>query len=142
MGLTTAAFAAAQTEGGAMGTESGTGSTSGSTSGTMSHDSSMAKKPATKHHKAKAAKSHSARGSVTAVDATAKTMTVKAKSGDMSFSWDDKTIISPKGKTAADITVGTDVTVAYKTSGDTKMATKVTIHAPKAAPAAATPPTQ
>jgi hypothetical protein len=137
MGLTTAAFAAAQTEGGAMGTESGT---SGSmSSGTMSHDAT-AKKPA-KHHKA-AAKSHSARGSVTAVDGTAKTMTVKAKSGDMNFSWDDKTTVAPKGKTAADITVGTDVTVAYKTSGDTKWATKVTIHAPKAAPAAAKTPSK
>src|SRR4029077_10101619 len=85
----------------------------------------------TTHH-AKA-KTHSASGDVTAVDATAKTVTVKAKSGDMTFTWDDKTTISPKGKTSADITVGGRVTVWYKTSGDTKTATKISIHAPKAA---------
>jgi hypothetical protein len=119
MGLTTAAFVAAQT--GAMGTESGdmTKTTTTTTTKTM-------------HHHA-AAKAHSASGDVTAVDATAKTVTVKAKSGDMTFTWDDKTTISPKGKTSADVTVGSHVTVWYKTSGDTKNATKISIHAPKAA---------
>ncbi len=130
MGLTTAAFAAAQT--GTMGTDSGAMGTSSSDM-SMSHGT-MAKK--SKHHSTKA---HSATGEVTAVDATAKTMTVKAKSGDMNFSWNDKTTISPKSKTAADITMGTKVTVSYKTMGDTKMASKVTIHAAKMAPAAKTP---
>ena len=80
---------------------------------------------------------------VVSVDATAKTMTVKAKSGDMNFSWDDKTTVGPKGKTAGDIAMGTKVTVSYKMSGDTKMATKVMIHAAKAAKmdAAAAPKT-
>jgi hypothetical protein len=83
----------------------------------------------TKHH---AAKAHSASGDVTAVDATAKTVTVKFKGPELTFTWDDKTIISPKGKTSADVTVGSHVTVWYKTSGDTKTATKITVHAPKA----------
>ncbi len=121
MGLTTAVFAAAQT--GTMGTESGS-------MGDMSKDSSMSKTTTTKHH---AAKGHSATGEVTAVDATAKTMTIKAKSGDMNFMWDDKTTVAPKGKTASDISMGTKVTVSYKMSGDNKMATKVMIHAAKAA---------
>lgn len=116
MGLSTAAFVAAQT--GAMGTEGGDMTKTTTTTTTK-----------TTHH---AAKAHSASGDVTAVDATAKTVTVKAKSGDMNFSWDDKTTISPKGKTSADVTVGSHVTVWYKTSGDTKMATKISIHAPKA----------
>ena len=116
-----------------MGTESGS-------MGDMSKDSSMSKTTTTKHH---SAKGHSATGEVTAVDATAKTMTVKAKSGDMNFSWDDKTTVGPKGKTAGDIAMGTKVTVSYKMSGDTKMATKVMIHAAKAAKmdAAAAPKT-
>jgi len=118
MGLTTAAFVAAQT--GAMGTEGGD----------MTKTTTTTTTKTTNHAKAK---THSASGDVTAVDATAKTVTVKAKSGDMTFTWDDKTTISPKGKTSADVTVGSHVTVWYKTSGDTKTATKISIHAPKAA---------
>lgn len=127
MGLATAAFAAAQT--GSMGTDSGA----------MGSDTTKTTTTTTKTTHHHAAKGHSATGEVTAVDATAKTLTIKAKSGDMSFSWDDKTTVAPTGKTAADITMGTKVTVAYKTSGDTKWATKVTIHAAKMAPAAKTP---
>ena len=121
MALTTAAFAAAQT--GAMGTESG------SMSGDMSKGD-MAKPAAKTHHAA--AKTHSASGDVAAIDQTAKTMTVKGeKKGEWNFTWDDKTVISPKGKTSADIVVGTDVKVWYKTSGDTKTATKIAIQIPK-----------
>jgi hypothetical protein len=83
----------------------------------------------------KHAKAHSMTGEVTAVDATAKTMTVKAKSGDVNLTFDDKTVLTPKGQ---EIKVGDKVTVWYKTSGDTKLATKVSIH--KAAPAAAKTP--
>jgi hypothetical protein len=117
MGLTTAAFVAAQT--GAMGTETSTTTETSKTTTTK-----------TTHHAA--AKAKSASGDVTAVDATAKTVTVKGKTAEWTFTWDDKTTISPKGKTSADVTVGSHVTVWYKTSGDTKTATKISIHAPKA----------
>jgi len=114
----------AQTGGSAMGTESGT---SYDTSGEMSK-TSMSRNVKSHHPDAKA---HSFRGAVTAVDAVARSVTVKAKGGDMTFTWDDKTTISPKGKTAGDVTVGTDVTVSYKLYGDAKTATKISIHAPK-----------
>jgi hypothetical protein len=75
------------------------------------------------------AKSGSVKGDVTAVDATAKTITVK----DTTATWDDKTTITPKGKTSADIKVGDNVTVWYKADGDTKTVTKIAIHPVKAA---------
>jgi len=71
-------------------------------------------------------------GEVTAVDATAKTMTVKAKAGDKNFKWDDKTVVTPKGSAPA---VGDKVTVT--TAKDSDMATKVAIHKAKAAKPAA-----
>jgi hypothetical protein len=76
-------------------------------------------------------KSSSVKGEVTAVDATAKTITVKGKSGDTTATWDDKTTITPKGKTSGDIKVGDNVTVWYKADGDTKTATKIQMHAAK-----------
>jgi len=66
-------------------------------------------------------------GEVTAVDATAKTLTVKAKAGDKSFKWDDKTVVTPKGSSPA---VGDHVTVT--TAKDSDMATKIAIAKPKA----------
>lgn len=141
MGLATAAMAAAQT-GGAMGTESGTGSM-GSSSGSMSSSGDMSKSTTAKHKSTKkhTAKTHSVTGEVTAVDATAKTMTVHPKKGaDANLSWNDKTVVTPKGQ---DIKQGDTVTASYKMSGETKMATKVRIHAAKAAaaaPAAASTP--
>jgi len=72
-------------------------------------------------------------GEVTAVDATAKTLTVKAKAGDKNFKWDDKTVVTPKGSTPA---VGDHVTVT--SAKDSDMATKVAIHKAKAAKPAAT----
>jgi len=78
------------------------------------------------------AKSGSVKGEVTAVDATAKTITVKGKTGDTTATWDDKTTITPKGKTSGDIKVGDSVTVWYKADGDTKTATKIAIHPAKA----------
>jgi hypothetical protein len=79
------------------------------------------------------AKSGSVKGEVTAVDATAKTITVKGKTGDTTATWDDKTTITPKGKTSGDIKVGDSVTVWYKADGDTKTATKIAMHPMKAA---------
>lgn len=79
------------------------------------------------------AKSGSVKGEVTAVDATAKTITVKGKSGDTTATWDDKTTITPKGKTSGDIKVGDSVTVWYKADGDTKTVTKIAMHPAKAA---------
>ncbi len=70
-------------------------------------------------------------GEVTAVDATAKTLTVKAKAGDKNFKWDDKTAVTPKGSAPA---VGDHVTVT--TAKDSDMATKIAIRKPKAKPAA------
>ncbi len=61
-------------------------------------------------------------GEVTAVDATAKTLTVKAKAGDKSFKWDDKTLVTPKGSSLA---VGDHVTVT--TAKDSDTATKIAI---------------
>jgi len=87
-------------------------------------DSGMAKKST--------AKWDHTMGEVTAVDATAKTMTVKAKSGDKNFKWDDKTVVTPKGSAPA---VGDKVTVT--TAKDSDMATKVAIHKAKAAKPAA-----
>jgi len=78
-------------------------------------------------------------GEVTAVDATAKTLTVKAKAGDKNFKWDDKTAVTPKGSSPA---VGDHVTVT--TAKDSDMATKIAIRKPKAkakTKAATKPPT-
>jgi hypothetical protein len=135
MGLATAAMAAAQTGStGAMGTESGS---MGSSSGSMGSSSgTMSKTTMHKSTKKHAAKTHSVSGEVTAVDATAKTMTVHPKKGaDANLSWDDKTVVTPKGQ---DIKMGDMVKASYKMSGETKMATHVTIKPAKAAaPAAA-----
>jgi hypothetical protein len=62
-------------------------------------------------------------GEVTAMDATAKTFTVKAKSGDKNLKWDDKTVVTPKGQTPA---MGDKVSVTM--AKDSDMATKIAIH--------------
>jgi hypothetical protein len=67
------------------------------------------------------------KGEVTAVDATTKTITVD----DITATWDEKTVIAPKGKTSTDINAGDTVTLFYKTDGHTKMATKVVLHPSK-----------
>ncbi len=74
------------------------------------------------------AKSSSMKGEVTAVNATAKTITVKGKSGDTTATWDDKTTVSPKGKISADIKVGDMVTVWYKADGDTKTVVQIRLN--------------
>jgi hypothetical protein len=79
------------------------------------------------------AKSSSIRGAVIAIDAASMTITVKGKSGDVIATWDDKTTITPKSKTSADVKVGDFVTVWYKVAGDTKTVTKVVLHPVKEA---------
>ena len=94
--------------------------------------------------KKKAAAAKQATGEVTAVDAKANTITVKATKGDVTVSADDKTKFMPKGKTIADIMAGDKVKVTY-TEADGKMTAKsVTImpaakkkEVKKATPAAA-----
>jgi len=77
----------------------------------------------------KASKWDHTSGEVTAVDANAKTLTVKAKAGDKTFKWDDKTVVTPKGSSPA---VGNHVTVT--TAKDSDMATKIAIRKAKPAP--------
>jgi ribosomal protein S1 len=62
--------------------------------------------------KAAKAKTATVTGEVTAVDATANTLTVKGKKGEVTITVDDKTKL-PKGKTLADIKQGDNVTVKY-----------------------------
>lgn len=76
-------------------------------------DAKPAKKAATKQ----------TTGEVTAVDAKANTITVKAKKGDVTVSADDKTKFMPKGKTIADVKAGDKVKVTY-TEADGKMTAK------------------
>ncbi|MBI5101841.1 MAG: hypothetical protein HZB33_08425 [Nitrospirae bacterium] len=88
-----------------------------------------------------------ATGEVAAVDAKAKTMTVKApKKGDVTVSTDDKTKFMPAGKTIADVKAGDKVTVKYTETDGKNTAKSVEIKAApakkeekKAAPAAAAP---
>ncbi len=72
-----------------------------------------------------AAKIHSVTGEVTAVDAAAKTVTLKAKKGEVTVSVEDKTSIKEgkEKKTLADLKAGDKVTVKY-TEADGKMTAK------------------
>src|SRR5436305_2368536 len=67
----------------------------------------------------------SAKGAVTAMDATAKTITV----GDKTFATTDTTKYMAHGKkaTMSDVKVGDTVSVTYTKDGDTMTATKVTV---------------
>jgi Na+-transporting methylmalonyl-CoA/oxaloacetate decarboxylase gamma subunit len=67
---------------------------------------------------------HSVRGEVTAVDATANTLTVKGKTGESTFTTDEKTKF-PKGKTLADVKVGDKLTVKYSETDGKMVATSV-----------------
>ena len=73
-------------------------------------------------------------GEVAAVDATANTLTVKGKKGDVMLSTDDKTTVmaGKEKKTLADVNVGDKVTVNYSEADGKNVAHKVAI---KAAPA-------
>jgi hypothetical protein len=73
------------------------------------------------------AKAEKTVGELTAVDDAAKKGTLKAKDGkEWSFTWDDKTVVTPKGGTMA---VGTTVTVTH--AKDSDVATKVLVHKAK-----------
>jgi hypothetical protein len=84
------------------------------------------------HHK-KAAKSHSVKGTVASVDATAKSFAVHpAKGEDVTVKVNDKTKYS-KGKTWDDVKADAKVTVSYHNDGTDNWALKVTFAAePKA----------
>jgi Cu/Ag efflux protein CusF len=73
------------------------------------------KKEAAPAEKKAPAKVKQVTGEVTAVDATAKTLTVKGKAGDVSLTADDKTVvkIGKEKKALGDIKVGDKVTVKY-----------------------------
>ncbi|MBI5057435.1 MAG: hypothetical protein HZB61_12545 [Nitrospirae bacterium] len=75
--------------------------------------------------KKEAAKHVQVTGEITAVDAAAKTLTVKGKKGDVAISVDDKTkIMAGKDmKTLADLKTGEKVTVKY-TEADGKNTAK------------------
>ena len=105
--------ATAPTQDKGTGAATATGTTSVTASGTTS---------AKEKTMAKASKWSHTSGEVTAVDDTAKTLTVKAKAGDKSFKWDDKTVVTPKGSSPA---VGDHVTVTTAKGSD--MATKIAI---------------
>jgi len=72
-------------------------------------------------------------GEVTAVDAAAKTVTVKTKDKDVTMMVTDKTSIAQgkEKKTLADIQAGTKVTAKYVTEGDKMTAKSINIAAPK-----------
>ena len=72
-------------------------------------------------------------GEVTAVDAAAKTVTVKTKDKEITMMVTDKTSIAQgkEKKTLADIQSGTKVTAKYVTEGDKMTASSIHIAAPK-----------
>jgi ribosomal protein S1 len=78
-----------------------------------------------------AAKVHSVTGEVTAVDTTAKTVTVKAKKGEVVVSVEDKTSIKEgkAKKTLADVKAGDNVTVKYTEAAGKMTAKSIMIKA-------------
>lgn len=95
------------------------------------------------------AKVHQVTGEVAAVDATAKTLTVKGKKGDVAIAADDKTsvMVGKEKKALADVKVGDKVMVKYAEMDGKNVAKSVTVSPKKekketkkeAAPAAAAP---
>ena len=121
MVVSSVAAMAATAPAGDMAKDKGTTATSTTTTTEKTMDKGMAKSKAKMDH---------VMGEVTAMDATAKTFTVKAKAGDKNLKWDDATVVTPKGQTPA---VGDKVTVTM--AKDSDMATKIAIHKAKAAKA-------
>ena len=74
-----------------------------------------------------AAKTMKAWGTVTAVDATAKTVTIKEKSGDVTFKFADNAKVMASGKTMtfADLKANEHVSVHYTVSGSDKVASEI-----------------
>ena len=75
-----------------------------------------------------------AKGSVTAVDPTAMSLTVKVKTGDETFMVSTTTKITEAGKTIplADVKTGDSAQVWYTENAGKNDASKVVVHAPKA----------
>ncbi|MGE5300387.1 MAG: DUF5666 domain-containing protein [Acidobacteriota bacterium] len=71
-------------------------------------------------------------GEVTAVDATANTVTVKSKKAEVTVTVDEKTKFMPKGKTIADVTAGEKVMVKYTEAEGANTAKSIKIEAKKA----------
>ena len=73
-------------------------------------------------------------GEVTAIDAAAKTLTVKGKAGEVALTADDKTTvkIGKEKKTLADVKVGDKITVKYAEMDGKNVAKSIIV---KAAPA-------
>jgi hypothetical protein len=89
------------------------------TTGTMTKTTTAKKTTKTTVH------AMSAKGAITAMDATAKTITV----GDKTFATTDTTKYMAHGKKSmmSDLKVGDMVSVSYTKDGDTMTATKVTV---------------
>lgn len=94
----------------------------------------MEKKEAAPVEKKAHAKVKQVTGEVTAVDATAKTLTVKGKAGDVALTADDKTTVKvgKEKKALADVKVGDKVTVRYAEMDGKNIAKSIIV---KAAPA-------
>jgi len=77
---------------------------------------------------------HSAKGTVSAVDQTANTLTVKGKKGDETFNLSATTKITENGKaiTLADVKTGDSAQVWYTEKAGKNDASKVVVHAMKA----------
>jgi hypothetical protein len=88
--------------------------------------------------KAKTAKVEKFAGTVSSMDETAKTVVVKSKKGEKTFTVGDTTKITKGGKVMAlaDLKQGMNVSVSYTMEADKAMATAITASAPKAAKAA------
>ena len=85
----------------------------------------------------KAAKAEKFSGTVSSVDEAAKTVVVKSKKGEKTFTLADTTKITRGGKemALADLKQGMNVSVSYKMEADKAMATAITASAPKASKA-------
>jgi hypothetical protein len=129
-----AVIAYAQTTGGMAPAAPATGTaTTGTGMASTGTGAAAATTPAKATHKKKAAKSHSVKGTVASVDATAKSFGVHpAKGEDVTVKVNDKTKYS-KGKTWDDVKADAKVTVSYHNDGTDNWALKVTFAAePKA----------
>ena len=80
-----------------------------------------------------AAQSQTASGELVSVDTKAKTLIIKAATGEMTFAYDDSTKISGGGKDAAGLATmkGAQTTVQYKKDGAKMLATSIDVKATK-----------
>jgi hypothetical protein len=78
---------------------------------------------------AHAAALRTAEGSVVAVDADAKTLTLRGKGGDLTFAWDGATTVVGR-KSPQYLKPGSRVTVQYATAGAVRQARTITVQPP------------